>query len=279
MIDGNEKICVQGITGNYGKAHTKKMLHYGSKILCGTSKNNKIKSIHGIPVFNNLKEATEKYSVDTSIIFVPPKFVKEAALEAIELEIKKIIIITEHVPIHDMLFLKEKALEKKVTIIGPNCPGIIVPEKTKIGIMPETAFKKGDIAIISKSGTLMYEISNYISKKSTGVKIGIGLGGDPIIGTNISEAMDFIIKKEIKKVIIIGELGGKDEIIGIENAIKKGYNGKIKVFLAGRTAPKGKTMGHAGAIVNGYEGTIKYKEQKIEKLGINVAKTLEELIF
>ncbi|MGM0641669.1 MAG: succinate--CoA ligase subunit alpha [Thermotogota bacterium] len=279
MINGNERICVQGITGTYGKAHTIKMLNYGSQIVCGVSNNKNIKSIHGVPVFNNVKEAVKKYYADTSIVFVPPKSVKDAVIESIESKIKKIIIITEHVPTHDMLILKEKAIEKKVNIIGPNCPGIIIPGKSKIGIMPENAFKKGDIAIISKSGTLMYEIANYVSKKSSGIRIGIGLGGDPIIGTNIAEAMDFIIKKNIKKVIIIGELGGKDELNGIENAKRNGFKGKIKVFLAGRTAPKGRTMGHAGAIVNGYEGTIKYKEEKLKNIGINVAKKLEELIF
>jgi len=166
-----------------------------------------------------------------------------------------------------MLYLKEKGDENNTNIIDPNCPGIIIPGKTKIGIMPESAFKKGDIAIISKSGTLMYEISNYISEKSLGVKIAIGLGGDRIIGTNITEAMNFVIEQKIKKVIIIGELGGKDEIIGIKNALNNGYNGNIIVYLAGRTAPKGKTMEHAGAIVNGYEGTIDFKRKDTKKHG------------
>ena len=278
MINGKERICVQGITGKYGRIHTKKMLNYGARILCGVSKNNVIKKLHGVEVLNNMYDAVMKYKVDTSVAFVPAKFAKEAVFEAINAGIKKIIIITEHIPQQDMLDIYHIARDNDVKIIGPNCPGVILPGVSKIGIMPERAFKPGDIAIISRSGTLMYEISDYLSKYSTGIKIGIGLGGDPIIGTSVEEAMDYIMKEKIKKVIIIGEIGGNDEIKGVESALKKGYKGDIKVFFAGRTAPKGKRMGHAGAILEGYEGSIEYKEKKLKELGVKVIKNIPELI-
>ncbi|BBE30534.1 succinate--CoA ligase subunit alpha [Tepiditoga spiralis] len=278
MITGNEKVCVQGITGKSGSFHTKKMKEYGTNIVCGTSKNTNINFVHNVPVVNSVKKAVEIYHADTSIIFVPAKFAREAILDAINNGIKKIIIITEHIPQHDMLEVYKYAKAKNIIIIGPNCPGMILTNISKIGIMPERAFKAGDTAIISRSGTLMYEVSNYISMYSTGVKVAIGLGGDPIIGTSIAEAFDYIIDNNIKKVIIIGEVGGNDEITGIEYALNKQYNGKIKVFFAGRTAPKGKRMGHAGAIIEGFEGSIEYKEEKLFQMGIPVSKSIPELV-
>lgn len=278
MINGLEKVCVQGITGNYGKLHTKKMLEYGTNIVCGVSKNPNVKEIEGVPVLNNMNEAVQKYGCDTSVVFVPAKFAKDAILEAIEAGIKKIITITEHIPQYDMLEIYRISKEKNIIFIGPNCPGVILPGISKIGIMPANAFKPGDIAIISKSGTLMYEISNFLSKKSTGIKIGIGLGGDPIIGTSIDEALEFSINLNPRKIVLISEIGGNDEIIGIEKFLKKGYNANIQVFFAGRTAPKGKRMGHAGAIIEGFEGTIEYKETKLKEMGIPVAIDIDELL-
>ncbi|NUU99558.1 CoA-binding protein [Marinitoga sp. 1154] len=278
MINGKEKICVQGITGKYGRLHTEKMLNYGANIVCGVSKNYIIKKLHGVEVLNNMYDAVNKYRVDTSVVFVPAPYAKNAIFEAINAGIKKIIIITEHIPQQDMLDVYHIAKDNNVRIIGPNCPGVILPGISKIGIMPEKAFKPGDIAVISRSGTLMYEISNYLSKYSTGIKIGIGLGGDPIIGTSVAEAMEYIMNKNIKKVIVIGEIGGNEEVNGVEYALKKGYNGDIKVFFAGRTAPKGKRMGHAGAILDGYEGSIEYKEKKLKELGVKVIKNIPELV-
>ncbi|APT75953.1 CoA-binding protein [Marinitoga sp. 1137] len=278
MIYGNERVCVQGITGKSGQLHTKKMLDYGTNIVCGVSKNNKIKDLYNIPVLTNMKDAVEKYNADTSVVFVPAPFAKDAIFEAINAGIKKIIIITEHIPQQDMLDVYHIAKDNNVRVIGPNCPGVILPGISKIGIMPEKAFKPGEIAVISRSGTLMYEISNYLSLYSKGIKIGIGLGGDPIIGTSVEEAFDYLIENNIKEAVIIGEVGGNDEVTGIKNALKKGYKGNIKVFFAGRTAPKGKRMGHAGAIVEGYEGSIEYKEKQLLEMGINVVKNIPDLL-
>ncbi|MBT1248427.1 MULTISPECIES: CoA-binding protein [unclassified Thermosipho (in: thermotogales)] len=278
MINGTERVCVQGITGKYGSFHTKKMLKYGTNIVCGVSKNTKIKEIEHVPVLHNMYDAVEKFSCDTSIVFVPAKFAKDAIFEAIDAGIKKIITITEHIPQMDMLEIYKYAKSKNVTFVGPNCPGIILPGVSKIGIMPENAFKPGDVAIISKSGTLMYEIANFISKKSTGIKIGIGLGGDPIIGTSVYEALLYVSKLNPRKIIIISEIGGNEEILDVERFLNKGYNSNIQFFFAGRTAPKGKRMGHAGAIVEGLEGTIEFKEKKLKNLNIPVAKYIENLL-
>ncbi|ABR31705.1 CoA-binding protein [Thermosipho melanesiensis] len=278
MINGTERVCVQGITGRYGSFHTKKMLKYGTNIVCGVSKNKVVKELDGIPVLNDMYDAVEKYNCDTSIVFVPAKHAKNAIFEAINAGIKKIITITEHIPIHDMMEIYKLSKQNNVTFIGPNCPGVILPGISKIGIMPENAFKPGDIAIISKSGTLMYEISNLLSKKSTGIKIGIGLGGDPIIGTSIEEALEFSITLNPRKIIIISEIGSNDEVIGIEKFLNKGYNANIQVFFAGRTAPRGKKMGHAGAIVDGIKSSIEYKEKRLKAIKIPVAKYIPELL-
>jgi len=277
MLYGNERVCVQGITGRYGKYHTKKMKEYGTNIVCGVSKNKKIDQIEGIPVYNNMKEAVERTNADTSIIFIPAPKVLEAATEALDNGIKKLIIITEHVPQHDSLKIFNLAKEKNAVMVGPNCPGVILPGIMKLGIMPESSFKPGDVAIISRSGTLMYEVAHHISKNSSGVKIGIGLGGDPVIGTNVSQAMDFVISGGIKKVVLVGEVGGSDEITGIAEGLKKGFKGEIQAFFAGRSVPKGKTMGHAGAIIEGLEGTIEYKEKKLMEMGVSTFRKFDEL--
>ncbi len=279
MLYGNERVCVQGITGRYGRYHALKMRQYGTNIVCGVSRNKAIKEIEGIRVFQSMKEAVEITGADTSIVFVPAPKVLEAATEALESGIKKIVIITEHVPQQDSLKIFKLAHEKKASMIGPNCPGVIVPGKIKLGIMPESAFKGGDIAIISRSGTLMYEVALHISKNSSGVKAGIGLGGDPIIGTNVAQAMEFVMENEIDKVVLVGEVGGNDEIAGVEESIKKGFKGEIQAFFAGRAVPKGKTMGHAGAIIEGFEGTIEYKERKLLEMGVKTFRKFDELFI
>ncbi len=279
MIKGDERVCVQGITGRSGSFHTKRMIEYGTNIVCGVSKNPIIKEIESIKVFSSIKEAMKKFEIDLSILFVPAKSAKSAVEEAIVNGVKKIVIITENIPQHDSLYLYKLSLKYDAKIIGPNCPGIIIPSLSKIGIMPKNAFAKGDTAIISKSGTLMYEISNYISKYSTGIKIAMGLGGDPITGTSMKEAVQWCMNNSINKIILIGEVGGDEEIEAVKFLKENNYNGGLKVFLAGRTAPKGKRMGHAGAIIQGFEGSIEYKDSKLMELGLKVSKTMKELVW
>ena len=284
MLNGTERICVQGITGKFGRYHTGKMKLYGTNIVCGISPNEEIEEVHGIKVYQDIKRAVEETSADTSILFVPARFVYDAVNDAIDAGIRKIIIITEHVPQLDTLRIVKRVKElndhhdgEPITLIGPNCPGMIIPDVMKLGIMPETAFKSGDVAVISRSGTLMYEVAKHLSTESSGVKIALGLGGDPVIGTNVAEAMDFIITEGIKKVVIVGEVGGSDEITGIKSALAKGFEGEIQTFFAGRSAPKGKKMGHAGAIVGGFEETIEHKEKILEEMGIKTIKKIENI--
>ncbi len=275
MISGKEKVCVQGL-GKYGAFHAVKMLEYGTNIVCGVTKGKK-KDI-GFPVLYEVKEAVRMYGADTSILFVPPADVKDAAFEALESGIRKMVIITEHVPQYDTLKIYAEATKVNAVVIGPNCPGVILPGISKIGIMPPSAFRAGDMAIISKSGTLMYEISKYVSVYSSGVKLAVGLGGDPITCTSVSQAVEWAMRENVKKIRIVGELGGNEEVEGVKYAVNAGYDGEIKVFFVGRHAPKGKRMGHAGAIVRGYSESVEYKQKEIEKFGVKVVKTIADLV-
>ncbi|ABS61226.1 succinate--CoA ligase subunit alpha [Fervidobacterium nodosum] len=274
MFFSNEKVCVYGITGRYGSYHTKKMIEYGTDIVCGVSKNNEFKEVHNVPVYNTLSDYVSRgFNVDTAIFFVPAPYVMEAFLDAFNNGVKKFVVITEHVPIHDALRMVDIVKKNNLTMVGPNCPGVIYSkEKVKLGIMPEKYFKEGEVAIISRSGTLMYEIAKYIGE-SYGVSIGIGLGGDPVIGLNVLEAFKEVAKLGFEKVVLIGEIGGEDEITGVAEAIKMGFKpSNIVSFFAGRHAPEGKRMGHAGAIVEGEHGKIKYKEEKMREYGVRVVK-------
>lgn len=273
MITKSDKVCVYGITGRYGSYHTKKMLEYGTNIVCGISKR-KIDNFNGVPVYSSLSRAKEKPNI--AILFVPPHEVLNAFYDATENGIEKIVIITEHVPIHDVYKMIKISKQKGIKLIGPNSPGIIVPGEIKVGIMPDKYFKRGKYGIISRSGTLMYEIANIISQVS-GIKIAIGLGGDPIVGTNVAEAFEDIEKAGIEDVILIGEIGGEDEVRGVKKAREKGFKGRIITFFAGRYAPEGVRMGHAGALIEGNNGRISYKEEALSKYDVISAKSLEEL--
>ena len=276
VITGEEIVCVQGITGRYGSFHTKKMLEYGTRIVCGTSRNPRIKEVYGVPVYESMEICVKTRGVDTSIIFVPAPNAISAFMEAVDAGVRNIIVVTEHIPIHDTLTMYKMAKKRGVTMIGPNSPGIILPGKIKIGIMPVKYFKPGDVAIVSRSGTLMYEIANIISNYR-GISLAIGLGGDPIVGTNVGEAFDMITELNVRKVVVVGEPGGQDEVVGIKNAMDRGYDGKIVTFFAGRYAPEGKRMGHAGAIAEGWKSKVKYKEEVLRNMGIPVARFVSEI--
>ncbi|ABV34018.1 MULTISPECIES: succinate--CoA ligase subunit alpha [Pseudothermotoga] len=273
MFCKSDRVCVYGITGKYGSHHTIKMKNYGTNIICGVSKR-KITEFEGIPVYKTLKEAKE--NPDTAIIFVPKEEVLNAFLDAVENSIKKIVIISEHVPIHDALKITKISKKLGIKVVGPNCPGVIVPGEVKVGIMPEKYFKPGEFALISRSGTLMYEIARIISK-ADGIKIAMGLGGDPVVGTNVAEAFDEIENMSIRKVMVIGEIGGNDEVNGIKYAREKGFDGEIFSFFAGRYAPEGVRMGHAGAIIEGESGRVQYKEEKLRQYDVKTIRNLFEL--
>lgn len=272
IIDKNTRAIVQGITGAQGSFHTKLMQEYKTKIVAGTSPGKGGGQIHGIPVYDTVEEAQKKHSANASIIFVPAPFASDAALEALENGIKTVVIITEHIPIKDAVSIMAYSKELKATIIGPNTPGIITPGENKLGIMPAHIFKPGKIGMVSRSGTLTYEIAASLSTKDLGQSTCLGLGGDPITGLNFIDALKmFEIDPQTKAVILIGEIGGNLEELAADYIAKEKYLKPVVAFIAGRSAPPGKRMGHAGAIVMGKAGTAETKIERFRDAKVKVA--------
>ncbi|MEJ2771931.1 MULTISPECIES: succinate--CoA ligase subunit alpha [unclassified Stygiolobus] len=273
LVNRNTRVLVQGITGREGSFHTKHMLDYGTKIVAGVTPGKGGTEVYGVPVYDTVAEALKEHEVDASIIFVPAKFAIDALFEAIDNGIALVVTITEHIPVIDMLRVKRYAKLKGSRIIGPNCPGIIVPEEVNLGIFPPRAFRKGKIGIVSRSGTLTYEIAEVI-KRDFGQSTVIGIGGDPIVGTTLDEVVEMFDKDpETEEIVIIGEIGGTME----EKVAKMKKEGKISkkiiAYIAGMTAPKEKRMGHAGAIVYMGMGTFESKIRAFKEAGIPVATT------
>jgi succinyl-CoA synthetase alpha subunit len=272
IVDTNTRAIVQGITGTQGSFHAKLMLEYGTKIFAGTSPGKGGLQINKVPVFDTVEEAREKYSPNASIIFVPAPFAADAALEAIENGIKTVVVITEHIPIKDAVTVMAYAKKLGATIIGPNTPGIITPGACKLGIMPSHIFKPGNIGIVSRSGTLTYEIAAGLTRKQLGQSTCLGLGGDPITGLNFMDALKmFENDPQTKAVALIGEIGGNLEELAAQYIATEDYPKPVVAFIAGRSAPPGKRMGHAGAIVMGKAGTAENKIEAFKKVGVEVA--------
>ena len=273
LVNKETKVIVQGFTGKEGTFHAEQCLKYGTKIVGGVTPGKGGQKHLEKPVFNSVEEAVKNTNATVSMIFVPPPFVADAVMEAADANIELAIIITEGAPIKDMTLAKIYASKKNMKTIGPNCPGIITSEECKIGIMPGFIFKKGDIGLISKSGTLTYEASNQIVLEGFGISTAVGIGGDPVIGLSYIQLLEmFENDKETKAIVIIGEIGGTLEIEAAEY-IKSKISKPIVAFIAGQTAPKGKRMGHAGAIISGSSGTAQEKMQALEKVGVNVVKS------
>ena len=273
LVNKNSKVIIQGFTGSEGTFHAEQMLDYGTNIVGGVTPK-KGGQIHlGKPVFNKVSEAVEKLGANTSIIFVPPAFAAGAILEAIEAGIEVIICITEGIPVKDMILVKEHLKNSSSTLIGPNCPGIITPDEAKCGIMPGFVFKKGNIGIVSKSGTLTYEAADQVVKAGMGISTAIGIGGDPIIGTTTKDAVKlFMNDYETEGIIMIGEIGGQLEA-DAARWIKDHGTKPVVGFIAGQTAPAGRTMGHAGAIVGGKDDTAAAKISILRECGITVSES------
>jgi succinyl-CoA synthetase alpha subunit len=271
LIDENTKVIVQGITGRDGSFHARQMLEYGTKVVGGVTPGKGGESVESIPVFSTVKEAKAATTCDASVIFVPAKFAGSAIREAADNKIKLIICITEGIPVLEMVENYHYVKEKGSILIGPNCPGLISPGKSKIGIMPAKIHKKGNIGVISRSGTLTYEVVYNLTLKGLGQSTCIGIGGDPIVGTGFIELLErFKADTDTEGVVIIGEIGGDDE----EKAsawIKQNFNKKVVSFISGRTAPAGKKMGHAGAIISGKSDTAEAKIEALKNAGIPVA--------
>ncbi|MDK2384405.1 MAG: succinate--CoA ligase subunit alpha [Candidatus Korarchaeota archaeon] len=279
LVREGMKVLVQGITGRQGTIHTKLMLDYGTNVVAGVTPGKAGTEVHGVPVFDTVEEAIKEVGpIDASIIFVPAPFALDAVIEAVDNGIPLVVVITEGIPVHDTAKFVSYAKSKGTTIIGPNCPGIIAPGRVKIGIMPADAFAPGPVGIVSRSGTLTYEISISLKEDGYGSSTTIGIGGDPITGLNFIEVLEmFKEDPETKAVVLVGEIGGDAEERAARYIKETNYPKPVVAYVAGRTAPPGKRMGHAGAIITGGQGTVESKEAAFREAGVPVAKTPFEI--
>ena len=271
-------VLVQGITGHHGAFHTKGMLEAGTNIIAGVTPGKAGQEVHGIPVYNSVADACAAYDITTTVIFVPAPHAKSAMLDAVEAGIKLIVCITEGIPVHDMLVVREKAAVSGATIIGPNCPGLIVPGSHKLGIIAAHITSPGSTAIISRSGTLTYELSHALTEKGIGQRIILGIGGDPIPGTDFREALEICQNDpETKQIIMVGEIGGNSEQLAADY-IAEHVTKPVYGLVVGHSAPAGQQFGHAGAIVGGQSETAGAKTDYMSQKGIKMSSTLDELI-
>ena len=279
LVNKNSRVVVQGITGSEGEFHTKQMLDYGTNIVAGVTPGKGGQSVldGSINVYDSVEQSVEKTSANTAIIFVPPPFAAEAIIESSYAGIETIVCITEGVPVHDMVKVKQITKRNQTRLIGPNCPGIITVDECKLGIMPGFICKKGNIGVVSKSGTLTYEAIDQLVNAGLGQTTAIGIGGDPIIGTTMKDCLKlFEDDSETDGVVIIGEIGGQMEIEAAHWA-KKNMSKPIAGFIAGQTAPPGKRMGHAGAIVSGGNDTAEAKVKVLKECGISVSESVADI--
>ena len=277
LLDENTKCLVQGITGKQGSFHTEQMLKYDTCIQAGVTPGKGGQNFLGVPIFNSIEEATEETDVNSSIIFVPAKFAKDAAFESIR-HLDLVVIISEHIPVHDSLEIMAYANQMDTTVIGPNTPGVISPGVGKLGIMPTHIFKEGNVGLISRSGTLTYEIASELTRAGIGQSTCVGIGGDPVIGTNYIDILKRFEEDDgTDSVVLIGEIGGNAEEKAAEY-IKNEMTKPVVSYIAGRTAPPGKRMGHAGAIIQGNTGTVVSKTEALNDAGVEVAKKPSEIV-
>ena len=278
LVNKDSRIIVQGFTGSEGTFHASQMIGYGTNIVGGVTPGKGGQKHLDKPVFNSVKEAVSGTKANTSIIFVPPAFAGDAIMEAAEAGIKVIVAITEGIPIADMIKTNNYVKKMNAILVGPNCPGIITPDEAKVGIMPGFIFKKGNVGIISKSGTLTYEAADQVVSEGLGISTALGIGGDPIIGTTTCDALKlFISDPDTKCIVIIGEIGGQLEAEAARWLKEEGNSKPVIAFIAGETAPKGRTMGHAGAIVGGKDDTAQAKKKIMKASGIHIVDSPAEI--
>ncbi|MCA9992935.1 MAG: succinate--CoA ligase subunit alpha [Ardenticatenaceae bacterium] len=278
LIDKNTRLVVQGITGRQGAFHTQLMLAYGTNVVAGMTPGREGEWVHGVPVFNTVKMAVEATSANTSVIFVPARFAPDAIYEAADAGIELIVCLTEHIPVQDMIRVRAYLDRKGVRMIGPNCPGLLTPNQAKVGIIPGNIAIPGPVGVVSRSGTLTYEVVYALTMRGIGQSTCVGIGGDPINGTSFIDVLRmFEEDPETEQVIMIGEIGGNDE----EQAaayISQSMSKPVTAFIAGRTAPPGRRMGHAGAIVEGGSGTAEGKIAALNNAGVRVADHPEQIV-
>ncbi len=276
LVNKETRLIVQGITGREGSFHTKQMLAYGTRVVGGVTPGKAGESVEGVPVFNSVREAKEATGANASIVFVPPAFAADAVLEAINAGLELVVCITERIPVHEMMKVVAYARAKGTTLIGPNCPGLISPGEALVGILPGMIFKPGPVGLVSRSGTLTYEVVNELSTRGIGQSTCVGIGGDPIIGTRFIDVLKmFEADPQTKAVVMIGEIGGSDEEEAAEYI--KTMKTPVVGFISGRTAPPGKRMGHAGAIISGKTGTAASKIEALRAAKVPVADTISEI--
>ncbi len=279
ILPRDPRVVVQGITGNQGKLHTEAMLKYGTKVVAGTTPGKRGQTVHGVPVYDTVAEAAEEHGANTSIVFVPARFAPAAVLDAIGAGMETIVVITELIPQKDAIDFVDKADKKGIVIVGPNTPGAIAPPiKAKVGIMPDHVFRAGNVGIVSRSGTLTYEIASHLSNARLGQSLCVGIGGDPIVGLDFITVLDmFEADEETKAVVLIGEVGGVAEEMAARYISESKYPKPVVAYIAGISVPPGKRMGHAGAIIMGSEGTAKSKIDALTNAGVPVAERPSEI--
>jgi len=276
LIDKNTRVLVQGITGREGEFHTRQMLEYGTQVVAGVTPGKGGQEVLGVPVFDTVKQAVAATGADASVIFVPAPYAADAVLEAADAGVRLIVCITEGIPVQDMVKTVALVRQKGVRLIGPNCPGMMTAGQCKIGIMPGNIFTPGPVGLISRSGTLTYEIVDLLTKAGLGQSTCIGIGGDPVLGSTFVDLLPlFEADAETQAIVLVGEIGGSDEEVAAEyiRAMRKPVVG----FISGRTAPPGKRMGHAGAIISGRTGTPQAKVDALRAAGVPVADALYEI--
>ena len=278
LVNKNSKIIVQGFTGKEGTFHSSQMIEYGTNIVGGVTPKKGGQTHLGLPVFNSVRDAVDETDANTSIIFVPPAYAASAIIEAADADISVVIAITEGIPVKDMIKVNNHIKSLKTILVGPNCPGVITPGEAKVGIMPGFIFKRGNVGIVSKSGTLTYEAADQVVKEGFGISTAIGIGGDPIIGTTVKDALKlFVNDNETEIIVLIGEIGGQLEADAAKWYLNSKSNKPIVGFIAGETAPSGRTMGHAGAIVGGADDTAVAKKRILKESGIHVVDSPAEI--
>ncbi len=276
LVDENTKVVVQGITGFQGSFQTKRMLEYGTKVVAGVTPG-KAGEIHGVPVFNTVEDAVRETGANTSIIYVPASFATDAIFESLDAGLELVVCVTEGIPLYDEMKIHRRLREVKSLLLGPNCPGVISPGKSKVGLLPDSSFSPGKLGVVSRSGTLTYQVCENLTKAGIGQSTVVGIGGDPMPGLSFVDILKmFEEDDETDAVLLIGEIGGTAE----EDAAKfiEKMSKPVVAFIAGRTAPPGKRMGHAGAIIEGSEGTADAKIEALRDAGVSVAETLLDIV-
>jgi succinyl-CoA synthetase alpha subunit len=277
LVDDNTRLLVQGITGREGAFHTGRMLESGTRVVAGVTPGKGGQDYEGVPVFDTVEKAVEETGANASVIFVPPPFAADAIFESLDGAMSTVCCITEGIPVHDMMRVTDYLQMKEATLIGPNCPGVLSPGKANVSIMPRDIFMPGNVGVVSRSGTLTYQIVNELTQRGIGQSTAVGIGGDPIIGTDFIEILEkFEADPETECVVMIGEIGGNAEQLAAEY-VRSQMDTPVVAYIAGFTAPEGKTMGHAGAIVSGGESTAEAKSEALRRAGISAATNPSEV--